>query len=71
MIIDSVTGVSIASSIHSTPSISMPCPNEAASVVADSGNVALNVIDIDDDNDRPKIGGAGKQWKMCTSFVWD
>jgi hypothetical protein len=71
MIIDSVIGVSTTSSTHSTPSVSMPCPNEAASVVADSGNIVLNVIDIDDDNDQSEIGGAGKRRKRCTSFVWD
>jgi hypothetical protein len=73
MIIDSVIGVSTTSSTHSTPSVSMPCPNEAASVVAGSGNVAAapNVIDIDDDNGQSEIGGTGKRWKRCTSFVWD
>jgi hypothetical protein len=72
MIIHSVIGVSTTSSTHSTPSVSMPCPNEAASVVAGSGNVAAapNVIDIDDDNDQSEIGGVGKRRKRCTSFVW-
>jgi hypothetical protein len=67
-IIDSVISVSIASSTHSTPSVSMPCPNEAASVVASSDNIAAapNVIDIDDDNDQSEIGG-----KRCTYFIWD
>jgi hypothetical protein len=62
IIIDSVIGVSTTSSTHSTPSVSMPCPNEVASVVAGSGNVAasLNVIDIDDDNDQSEIGGLGR-----------
>jgi hypothetical protein len=66
MIIHSVIGVSTTSSTHSTPSVSMPCPNEAASVVA----AAPNVIDIDDDNDQSEIGGVGKRRKRCTSFVW-
>jgi hypothetical protein len=71
MIIDPMIGVSTTSSTHSTPSVFMPCPNEAASVVAGSGNVVayLNVIDIDDDNDRSEIGGSGKRRKRCTSFV--
>jgi hypothetical protein len=46
MIIDSVICVSTSSSTHSTPSISMPCPNEAASVVVGNDNevAAPNVL---------------------------
>jgi hypothetical protein len=70
IIIDFVIGVSTT---HSTPSVSMPCPNEVASVVANSSNVAAaqNVIDIYDDNDQSEIGETGKRWKRCTPFVWD
>jgi hypothetical protein len=75
MIIDSVIGVSTTSSAHSTPSVSMPCPNEATSVVTGSGNVAVdpNVIDIDDDNVQSKIGKTEEMEEvhiLCLGFLY-
>jgi len=73
LIIEHVIGVSTTSSTHSTPSISMASPNESASAVGGSGNVAAdpNVIEIDDDNDQSETGGTGKRRKRCTSYVWE